>query len=53
MHKIKVETTGPQEIIDMTASVSRGLSDVGVMKGVRHFFDGPQSRTAAIGALPE
>jgi len=38
MHKIKVESTGPREIIDVTASVSRVLREIGVMKGVCHLF---------------
>ena len=38
MHKIKVETTGPREVIDVTASVSRVLREIGVMSGVCHLF---------------
>jgi secondary thiamine-phosphate synthase enzyme len=38
MHKIKVETAGPREIVDVTASVSRLLREIGVMKGVCHLF---------------
>jgi secondary thiamine-phosphate synthase enzyme len=38
MHKIKIETTGPREIIDLTASVSRVLREIGAMKGVCHLF---------------
>jgi secondary thiamine-phosphate synthase enzyme len=38
MHKIKVETTGSREMVDVTGSVSRLLREVGVMKGVCHLF---------------
>jgi secondary thiamine-phosphate synthase enzyme len=38
MHKIKVETAGPREIIDVTAPVSRALREIGVMSGVCHLF---------------
>ena len=38
MHKIKVETTGAREIVDVTNSVSRVLREAGVMKGVCHLF---------------
>ena len=38
MHKIKVETTGPREIVDVTASVSRVLREIGVMSGICHLF---------------
>jgi secondary thiamine-phosphate synthase enzyme len=38
MHKIKVETTGAREVIDVTASVSRVLREIGVMSGVCHLF---------------
>ena len=38
MHKIKVETTGPREVVDVTASVSRVLREIGVMSGVCHLF---------------
>jgi secondary thiamine-phosphate synthase enzyme len=38
MHKIKVETTGSREIVDVTPSVSRVLREIGVMKGVCHLF---------------
>jgi secondary thiamine-phosphate synthase enzyme len=38
MHKIKVETTGPREVVDVTASVSRVLRKIGVMSGVCHLF---------------
>jgi secondary thiamine-phosphate synthase enzyme len=38
MHKIKVETAGPREIVDVTAPVSRVLREIGVMSGVCHLF---------------
>jgi secondary thiamine-phosphate synthase enzyme len=38
MHKIKVETTGSREIVDVTPLVSRVLREIGVMKGVCHLF---------------
>ena len=38
MHKIKVETSGAREIVDVTNSVSRVLREAGVMKGVCHLF---------------
>ena len=38
MHKIKVETAGSREIIDVTASVSRVLRESGAMKGACHLF---------------
>src|ERR1051325_6609256 len=38
MHKIKVETAGPREIVDVTPPVSRVLREIGVMSGVCHLF---------------
>jgi secondary thiamine-phosphate synthase enzyme len=38
MHKIKVETAGAREVVDVTASVSRTLREIGVMSGVCHLF---------------
>jgi secondary thiamine-phosphate synthase enzyme len=38
MHKIKVETASPREIVDVTTLVSRVVREIGVMKGICHLF---------------
>jgi secondary thiamine-phosphate synthase enzyme len=38
MHKIKIQTAGQREIVDITQAVSQVVRETGVMRGVCHVF---------------
>jgi secondary thiamine-phosphate synthase enzyme len=38
MLKIKVQTTNPREVVDITQAVSRTVRETGVMRGICHLF---------------
>lgn len=38
MQKIKVQTTQPREVLDITAAVNRAVKENGVMRGICHVF---------------